>query len=182
MNRLLPTLLILTVLFIHSAGTVLALTLNKIGTTTVTSSSITSWYYQGSNPVFSGTADPSAAVSISISGVTNSTTADSSGAWTYTPTTLGQTGVYPIVLSSGSQTMSFNLDITSASSTASALSTTKGGTMSGSVEMPDTLPQSGGSTQTIAVIVAGLLLVTGGMLFYWKVVPRLLFTEEVNEE
>lgn len=183
MQRLPAVLAVFLFLMVYSVSSIFALTLDKIGVTTVTNSSITSWYYQGTNPTFSGTTDPSAAVSVSINGASSSVTADTAGAWSYVPTTLTTTGTYPIVITSGTQTMSFSLDLTAAgSSTASSLATTKGGTMSGSVEMPDTLPQSGSFEQTVMMIAAGLLLVGGGMIFYWKVVPRLLFVEDSEQE
>lgn len=183
MKRLSRILVLLAIFFGVSTSQALALTIDSIGVTSVPNGTTTSWYYQGSNPAFSGTADPSAQVSVSINGTAATTTADSSGNWTYTPTTLGATGTYPIVLTSGTDSISFSLDITAASnSTASSLSTTKGGTMSGSVELPDELPVTGGMTQTISLIGAGLIFVIGGMLFYWKVVPSLLIAEESEEE
>jgi hypothetical protein len=181
MKRLPLVIALLFLLFISSVGSALALTIDTIGTTTVPNGRVSSWYYQGSNPNLSGTAVPSTDVTVSINGTSNTATTDSSGTWSFKPTTLSQTGTYPIILTSGTDTLSFSLDITATSSTASALSSTKGGTMSGSVDLPDTLPQSGSLQETIGLISAGMVLMVGGMLFYWKVVPRLLFTDDQDE-
>lgn len=193
MQRLPLVLVVLVILFASAVGQALALTIDTIGTTEVPDGTTTSWYYTGSNPTFTGTAAPSAAVTINIDDASFTTTANSSGAWTYTPTILNESVTYLIELTSGTDSISFDLDITAAdsdtdtSTASSSLSSStsilssKGGTVSGSVELPDSLPQSGNFRETIGVISAGIVLMVGGMLFYWKVVPRLLFTDDQEE-
>lgn len=192
MKRLPLVFAVFVILFVSVVSSTFALTIDTIGSTEVPDGNTSSWYYTGSNPTFSGTATASAPVTIKIDTATFTTTANASGAWTYTPTTLTQTANYAIVITSGTDTISFDLDLTSsgadtysstttASSSATSLSTTKGGTMSGSVSLPSTLPQSGGLQETIMTVGAGMVLMVGGMLFYWKVVPRLLFTDDQEE-
>lgn len=198
MKRLPLVFAVFVIMFATAVGQALALTIDNIGTTEVPDGTTSSWYYTGSNPTFSGTAAPSATVTVKIDEASFTTTANSSGTWTYTPTTLNESVSYLIELISGTDSISFDLDITtsdtdtdttsttttsstSSSSSATSLSSSKGGTMSGSVSLPKTLPQSGSLQETIGVIAAGLVLMVGGMLFYWKVVPRLLFTDDQED-
>ena len=167
-------ILVVTILGLVSinATRVLAatLTLQEIGASTVGGQSISSWTYTGMNPVFSGTADPDASVSITIaSEAPTSVTADATGNWSYTPTTLNTEGSYQVTIVSGDQTISFMLTIgpyagySSTTATDSAVTgTTKGG-------MPDTLPVTGSFTDTLKLIAAGLGLIAVGLTTRWLV-------------
>jgi LPXTG-motif cell wall-anchored protein len=175
MKRIILSLLVALLVLSQSAGIVAALTLESIGVTTV-GRRISSWTYQGSNPSLVGTADPSAAVSIAINGTTQSATADGTGSWSYKPTDLSTSGSYPITISSGSDSMTFTLNLTTTAS-GSSTTTTKGGTTSGELVLPDELPQTGTAQETLLMVAGGLGLVMAGVLFYWKVVPKILFEE-----
>lgn len=180
MKQALSALVITLILLSQTAGVVLALSLESIGNSSVAGRKISSWYYQGSNPTFSGTADPSATVTIDISGTSGTATADSAGSWSYKPTTLTTTGMYPITITSGANSLAFNLDITASSSSGST--STKGGSTSGSLNLPDELPKTGSFEQTLLLMGTGLGLVLAGALFYWKVVPKLLFEDGAVSE
>lgn len=178
MKRTVFSIFIAFLLLIQSSALVAALTLDKIGTSTVVGT-ISSWTYYGKNPTFVGTTDPSTAVSITYDGQNQSATADGLGNWSYTPTTLDENGSYPVTLNSAGNTISFTLNLTTASTSASTTttSTTTTSTTSGQPNLPSELPQSGTAQETILLLAGGLGLVTTGVLFYWKVVPRLLFEE-----
>lgn len=191
MKQALLSLLFAVVLLVQSSLPVAALTLDTIGAAQVTGN-IASFSYMGAaNPVFRGTTDPSTPVSIDIQGITNSVTSDGAGAWSYTPTTVQAGGSYPVMITSGSETISFTLNIsstlsgdssaTAASSTTSTSTTT---TTTSQPVLPDELPQTGTAQETLLLVVAGVGLVIGGVLFYWKVVPGLLFADvsEVTDE
>lgn len=191
MKQVLLTVLVVTLLFSQSISRALALTLETIGVSNVGGSSISSWTYQGSNPTFTGTADASATVTVTINNSDATATADASGNWTYTPTTLTSTGTYPVTISSGTESISFTLDLTvqdttstTATSSSTTTTTTKGGTStaSGNLVMPDELPQTGAFEQTVLLLGGGFGLVLLGVMFYWKIVPRLLFDESEPDQ
>ncbi len=104
-----------------------------------TTGTITTWTHQGFNPVIVGTATPSAMVRIDIGSATSSTTAATSGAWSYQPTGLDAVGSYAFSVSSGGQSILFTLGI---SATASATPTPTPSSTA-SAELPATLPQTG---------------------------------------
>ena len=138
------------------------LTLQNIGVSSVGGRRISSWTYMGTNPVFTGTADPSAIVSISINAVSATATADALGAWSYTPTTLTGEGSFPIVITSGDQIISFTLALSPYSS--GTLTGTASGTTKGGVEE---LPVSGSIAETLKLIGMGMGLIAMGGASWW---------------
>jgi LPXTG-motif cell wall-anchored protein len=178
MKRALFSFFVATIILLQSGSLVAALTLESIGVSTVGGRRISSWTYQGVNPTITGTADPSASVSLSIDGTTQTATADGTGSWSYKPTDLTASGSYPITVSSGSDSMTFTLQLTTTSSTGT---TTTGATTSSELVMPDELPQTGTAQETTLLIGGGLGLVMAGVLFYWKVVPKLLLEEPTED-
>lgn len=139
------------------------LTLQSIGTVVVNGTQLSQWQYTGVNPVFTGTATPSAAVTVTIAGVAGNTTANSTGAWTFTPTNLTSAGTYSVSITSGASTLNFSLLINTSAATAtpSATADTKGGvTASGSA-----LPVSGGLEDTLLLSAFGLGLIGVAFLF-----------------
>lgn len=144
------------------------LTLQNIGASSVGGQHISSWTYTGSaNPVFSGTADPDAAVTIAIDDASGSATADSTGNWSYTPTTLTTEGTHQVTITSGDQTLAFTLALSpsmaatggSAADDATISGTTKGGV--------DELPVSGGLEDTLKLVGVGLYLIVMGGVSWW---------------
>lgn len=122
-----------------------------------TGGSITTWAHEGYNPLMVGTASPSASISIDIDSVVESTTSASDGSWQFQPTSLSTTGSYEVAISSGTESVLFTLTIAEAAS-----STAKGGaTSSGTMEVPEELPQTG--SDDILLILAGgvFLMITG---------------------
>lgn len=182
MKRVLLSSFVALLLLSQSAVIAAALSLNTIGVSTVGGTSIASWSYQGSNPTFVGMADPSASVTISIGGTTNTVTADGTGSWTYVPTTLTSSGAYPITLTSGSESMTFTLNLTSVSGSVTSTASSSVSTTSGELVLPEELPQTGMAQETMLLLGGGLGLVMMGVLFYWKVVPKLLFEESQADE
>lgn len=144
------------------------LTLQSIGASTVGGQRISSWTYTGTNPLLSGTADPSATVTITIDGVPATATADASGNWSYKPTTLATEGSYTVSIVSGDQTLAFTLAIgaytgsTTTGTTATASATTKGGVM-------EELPVSGSVGETLQLIGIGLGLIGMGFTTRWLI-------------
>lgn len=83
------------------------LTLTKIGTLSTIGADYSLVSYTGSIPGLEGTATPAATVAVKVNTVTtNVTAATSSGIWTFTPTSLNS-GDNTIVITSGTQTLSF---------------------------------------------------------------------------
>ncbi len=117
------------------------------------------WWYTQENPILSGTAAPSASVSVSIDGVAATTTANTLGTWSYTPTTL-ITGNHTVLITSGTETVSFSIEIGSEAGTASVttipLNTS---TSSGTT----TLPDSGVGIFTILAAAGGMLALGFGV-------------------
>ena len=68
----------------------------------------TEWWYTQENPTLSGVAAADATVTVSINGTESEVVADSSGNWTFTPTTL-TTGDHTVVITTGGETYSFTL-------------------------------------------------------------------------
>lgn len=175
---------VLVALFLLTQSTVLvaALTLNNIGTSTVTGT-ISTWSYTGRNPALSGTATPSETVTVNVQNTNHSVTADTGGNWSYIPTDLITDGAHPISITSGGQTISFTLNLTNAAglTATSSGTTTTTSTISGQPVLPNELPQTGAAQETMLLLAGGLGLISGGLFFYWKVVPKLLIEEPATE-
>lgn len=173
--RVLIGIALVVLLWLGSASLVLAatLTLQTIGTSTVGGQSVSTWTYLGTNPVLTGKASPGSSVTITISATPATTTADATGNWTFTPTTLGTAGSYPISISSGSETISMTLTIspsTTATATSSATTTTAAtptptpvasmtSTKGGVASQSAVLPTAGGVEDTIWLLTTGISLV-----------------------
>lgn len=120
---------------------------------TSTGTFYSAWWYTKENPALSGTASPSATVTISIDGVEATTTANTLGTWSYTPTTL-TTGNHAVVITSETETVSFSIEIGSEVSTTTTTTVPlQTSTNSGTT----TLPDSGVGLYTILAVVGGML-------------------------
>ena len=137
-----------------------AFTLDSIGSSTYTTQTITEWWYTGQNPTLSGTAAASSAISITIDSTAFSTTADASGNWTYTPTTL-TTGDHTVSLTGDGQTVSFTIHI--GQNVPADLGTTS--TSTGSA-----MPVSGSVSQTLAILGLGAGAIFAGLALKPKTV------------
>ena len=134
------------------------LMIEKVGTTTV-STGATSWTYYGANPVIQGSASPSAVVSMTVGGIQEaSATANTSGDWSITPTSLDSVGSYSLNFSSGTENALLTLNIASSSA---GTNTTKGGSTSGELDLPETLPETGSEDILIFLVVGGIMLAAG---------------------
>ena len=84
------------------------LTLTSVGSLSTLGTNYSLVNYSGGVPTLVGTASPSAQVGIKIKTLLNYTTASTSGVWQYVPSALDQ-GDNLIVISSGTQSISFTL-------------------------------------------------------------------------
>jgi hypothetical protein len=82
--------------------------LTKIGTMDLAGNAYAEWWYTSENPMLGGVAAADSAVTVGIDGTDSEVTADSSGNWTYTPTTL-TSGDHTMVITTGGETYSFTL-------------------------------------------------------------------------
>lgn len=106
------TLLIVFSLFFQ-AKISLAFTFDSIGSSTINNQKITSWSFSGTRPTFRGSTDPGGPVIITIDGVAVQVSADSAGAWVYTPVNALSAGVHTVIISAnGVEMQNFQLTIT----------------------------------------------------------------------
>lgn len=132
-----------------------ALTLDMIGALATEGHTYPEWWYTGSNPTLSGTADANATVTIAIDGSEGSATADGSGNWSYSG---NMTASDPaIVISSGGDSYSFTLHL--GQNVPSDL-----GSSSGTTQSTSSVPETG-SWQFITGVGASILIVLGWYLW-----------------
>jgi hypothetical protein len=138
------------------------LQLNSIGSSVTTGKTFSTWTYTRENPVFMGTAGPSATVTVTLNSAANTVTADAAGAWTFTPTTLLE-GSHTVAIASDAETINFTLVIspTGSSSTTASDSTATGSTASDSAATD--LPVTGGLSTTLFLVIAGLASIGLGL-------------------
>ncbi len=110
MSRKIWTAVFLFTFCFLSPKAVLAGTFNlkSIGSVDTSGRQISQWWYSGSQVTFIGEASPRASVSISIDGSENTTTADSSGNWSYAAAGL-EDGDHQVKLSSSGSNINFTL-------------------------------------------------------------------------
>ncbi|QQS39334.1 hypothetical protein IPM62_01845 [Candidatus Woesebacteria bacterium] len=137
-----------------------SLTVTSIGSLDTSGTFYPSWWYTKENPTLSGTAVAGSTVTVDIDTKATNTTANASGVWSLTPTTL-TAGEHLVTVMSGSETVSFKLaignDVPASSATQSATP---------SATLPQTLPDAGFGGYTIALLVFGLVAVGfGGYTF-----------------
>lgn len=107
MKILLSGLLLICLLILP--GAVSALTLDMIGSSSVTNGDPgTEWWYTNPNPLLSGTAAAGSSVTVTVDGVDYATTANESGNWQYQLSGL-ETGDYQIGLAGDGENISFTL-------------------------------------------------------------------------
>jgi hypothetical protein len=123
----------------------------------------THWWYTAENPALQGTAEANAAVTVTIDDVANDTTADASGNWSLSPTTLTN-GDHQVTLASGATSYSFTLTIGSSVPETVTSDTT-------ATESGETLPVAGGLLPTVGLTFGGLMLILGGS-YYWATAKR----------
>lgn len=172
-SALVTLLLLLKTNIAHAA----ALLLERIGTETVTSQTMTQWTNYGTRPSFSGSATPGAVVSIQIDDIVDTAEADETGYWSFLPFSLTY-GAHDFHLSSGTESLVFTLNIASqsGSTTATPTPTLKAGvtptssassttstTTKGGLDEDEELPVSGSMSATAFLVISGLgMLVAAG--------------------
>jgi len=133
--------------------------LKSIGSVDTSGRQISQWWYSGSQPVFIGEASPGASISISIDGSENTTTADSSGDWSYTAAAL-EDGDHQVKLSSSGSNINFTLSTGVNNVNWEAVNSDSG---------TETLPAAGIIWPGMLALVAGLgAIVKGGKMIRVK--------------
>ena len=128
--------------------------LKSIGQVNTDGQQISHWWYAGLTPILVGEATALNEVTVSIDGIENKTTADTSGNWTYNPGSL-TSGDHAIILISDGSTISFTLTLGAENVDYAAIG-------SGSAE---TLPTAGVTFPTVILIsIGGLLFLTARKL------------------
>lgn len=122
-----------------------AFTLTSIGTSTISSQTITTWSYASLRPTFRGTTGPSGSITITIDSVAVLVSADSAGSWVYTPAADLTVGSHTVSITDGLTTMNFTLSLTAPTTS--------------------TLPKTGGISTTIYLITGGLGMFLAGRKF-----------------
>ena len=155
------------------AATTLKVT--QIGASTPPAS-FTTWTYTSVNPVILGTAAPNAQVKVSLNDAISTLTANATGEWSFAPVTL-IAGTHQVVITSGTETLSFSLTIaptgsalvtptaTPAATTTSSSSAGRGGGSSMATGSAKTLPTTGTKEYLLGLIGFGALLATLGVGF-----------------
>lgn len=120
-----------------------AFTLDSVGAGNVANAKISTWSSGSSKPVFRGTTTPSGDVVITIDGSPVQVSADSAGAWVYTPISALTEGTHSVTISVGGvEQQNFELTIT-----------------------PGAMPNTGGATQTLMLLGLGTTSIILGKKF-----------------
>ena len=140
--------LVVLVLFvltpIYSLGA--SLQLNRIGSLDLGETMYSEWWYTGSKPTFYGTAEESSTVTVSVDGTEATTSADASGNWTYLLDK--DAGDYVIVITQGSENVSFTLHLGQSLSDGTVEST----------ESTSTVPETGLDQYLALMLGVGVIL------------------------
>jgi hypothetical protein len=122
--------------------------LQSIGTLDTTGYQYGEWWYSSPNPTLSGTTEPQATIEVTVDGVSQTITADSSGNWS-APTTMSE-GDHTVSLSSSTGNYTFTVHIAQS--------------MPAGVGTPSamTQPVAGNASLTLAILFLGLLSIAGG--------------------
>ena len=86
-----------------------SLQLNRIGSLDLDGKMYSEWWYVGTKPTFYGTAEESSTVTVKVGDEEATTSADASGNWTYYLNE--EAGDYAIVITQGSESVSFILHL-----------------------------------------------------------------------
>ena len=160
MKKILPILLFIFLVIAPCSVKAAEFELTDIGASSTTGKSFSRWTYYGVNPEFSGTAASGAQVAITVDETEYTTNADTDGSWTWQPTTLTE-GSYQITVSSGSESKSFTLNISSAEDWNGSTATSTAATTATSGA--DTLPETGSFDQTVLLLMFGFSLLGLGV-------------------
>lgn len=171
--KLLPIISFLAIFFAVGASSIWAagLSLTSIGGVSTAGKTFVQWTHSADNPKFIGTAYSDAQVEILIDSVENSVTADSDGDWSYQPTSL-TVGQYDIKITSGTQTIAFDLYITTSTTSADTATTSTDSTVTATSTdsattkggLPTELPATGAFETTLVLISSGLFLIGLGLI------------------
>ena len=149
---------ILLTVFISRPLYAASLSLTHIGSLATDGSTYSEWWYSTTNPLLKGTAEDGVEVKVSIDSQEYTTTADSSGMWSYQTSLSSQD--YSIVISSGGEQLSFTLHA-GQSMDSSTTTTTQETTQSTSAVPPTGYNQ-------VAGLATGLTLAGAGIFAYFE--------------
>jgi hypothetical protein len=149
-------------LFLAVPAFAATLSITRIGTTDVSSlglgTTLKNYTYAGTTFEMAGTASPSSTVSIVVDDVTRTATADTTGAWSDLLSSI-LVGSHAVKVTSGTSSLSFTLNISSASATTATPSSTTTATASSvAATTKGGLPVSGGVEDTMLVLAAAALI------------------------
>lgn len=156
MKKNILTLFLFSFLCLHLVSPTWALTLDTIGSSATTNGNPgTEWYYTAENPTLTGTAAASSTVTIAIDSTDFPVSADTTGNWSYSPSTL-TTGDRLVSITGDGQTLNFTLHVGQSTSTST--------TTTSASSSAQTLPQTGTIENTLLLFSLG----TAFMLVGWK--------------
>ena len=151
MKKIITTIFGLVLFLAVGVVYALGLTLTKVGVLSTVGVDYSLIDYTGAIPTLEGTATPSALVLIKIKTSTEATVAASpSGVWRFTPGVLSL-GSSPIVITSGSQSISFTLNFNATPAAVPTATATP-------TPVPEELPDAGVWEYYLPVIGAGILV------------------------
>ncbi len=107
------TLTLLALFFLLSAPQAFAsgFNLKSIGGVNTDGKLYSQWYHTSLQPTFTGEAPADSTVTINIDGTDYTTTADSSGSWSWTPSSALSGGDHSVTLTNNESTISFTLTL-----------------------------------------------------------------------
>jgi len=147
----------LSFFIVSSAAT---LTLTKIGVLDTQGNIYTDWYYSGTFPTLFGKAAPSQDVTLVLNSKTSTVKASSTGDWSY-PTGLGA-GNHTVVISQGTDKLTFNLHLGQTVPTTTTTTTTPATTTQTTASVPNT-----GIDQIGALLFASGAIMLAAYLYFW---------------
>lgn len=159
-----------------------SLSLTKIGALNTNGSVYSEWWYTKENPTLSGTAETGASVAITIDDASSSVTADSSGVWSFSSTTL-LNGDHTVKISSSGNEYSFTLHVGSTVPADVGSSSSGSSSTNGSDTTPQTtsaVPETGFDQLFPMLISAGLI--GFGVYFYKSQNAKGVFEREITQD
>ncbi len=166
--------LIISTLFLTKAFAA-NLTLDYIGAFSTDGKVYSDWWYTQSNPTLKGKATANSQVAVNTNGQISNVTADASGDWSY-GSSLAE-GDHAVSISSGGETLSFNLHLgPNLPDTFISTTTTTSTTLQSTVSVPDT------GSSGMLVLSLSLLTALLGWYFYEQRSPKQVFEEAVVKD
>lgn len=110
MKKICLALLITLVSFTFFTAFSATLSLDSIGALDTRGQTYSEWWYTGTSPTLTGSAEAGSTVTVSVDEEESTVTADDSGSWSFTSESFSE-GDFDIILSSGEESYSFILHL-----------------------------------------------------------------------